>query len=117
MQTDPALGGQTSDIDDEGGVDSGSVSPESGSPRESSLPGLVVGVERDAPMDPGVASGTPWTLESLEADIAAVGSAMETVDRIVAGVASGEGSVGSAAAEIAAVVSQERFGTPGPTAR
>jgi hypothetical protein len=54
-----------------------------------------------------------WSLETLEADIAAVGSAMETVDRIVAGVTSGEGSVGSAAAEIAAVVSHERFATPG----
>ena len=54
----------------------------------------------------------PWSLEALEADIAAVGSAMETVDRIVAGVTSGEGSVGSAAAEITAVVSHERFGTP-----
>lgn len=55
-----------------------------------------------------------WTIETLEADVAAVGSAMETVDRIVAGVASSEGSVGSAAAEIIAVVSQQRFGTPGP---
>lgn len=57
--------------------------------------------------------GNRWTLEQLEADIAAVGSAMETVDRIVAGVGSGEGSVGSAAAEIEAVVSPERFGTEG----
>lgn len=58
-------------------------------------------------------SDEPWSLETLEADIAAVGSAMETVDRIVAGVTSSEGSVGSAAAEINAVVSHERFGTPG----
>lgn len=70
-------------------------------------------IDAHAGADPQAASEVSWTLESLEADIAAVGSAMETVDRIVAGVASGEGSVGSAASEIAAVVSQDRFGAPG----
>lgn len=44
-------------------------------------------------------------LEEFESDIAAVASAMETVDRIVAESDGGE----SAAAEIRAVVSTERF--------
>jgi purine nucleoside permease len=44
-------------------------------------------------------------LEQLEADVASVASAMETVDRIVAEATSGE----AAASEIAAVVSPERF--------
>ena len=44
-------------------------------------------------------------LDQLEADVASVASAMETVDRIVAGESTGE----AAAAEIAAVVSAERF--------
>ena len=47
-------------------------------------------------------------LDRLEADIASVASAMETVDRIVA-----ESDAGSAAAEISAVVSAERFPLPG----
>lgn len=115
MQTDPAFGGQLRDTDEAGEEDSWSASQASGSRSESSLQ-PDVDVEPDASMGSEGASGTSWTLESLEADIAAVGSAMETVDRIVAGVASGEGSVGSAAAEITAVVSQERFGTPGTPA-
>jgi hypothetical protein len=97
MQIDPMFGRQpaeTHDLDvtdpaSQQSVDPPSVDPIGPTPEES------------------------WSLESLEADIAAVGSAMETVDRIVAGVSSGAGSVGSAAAEIAAVVSHERFGTPG----
>lgn len=44
-------------------------------------------------------------LEQLEADVASVASAMETVDRIVAESTTGE----AAASEIAAVVSPERF--------
>ncbi len=44
-------------------------------------------------------------LDDLESDIAAVASAMESVDRIVAESTGGE----SAAAEIAAVVSAARF--------
>lgn len=47
-------------------------------------------------------------LDRLEADIASVASAMETVDRIVA-----QSDGGPAAAEIAAVVSAERFPLPG----
>jgi len=50
-------------------------------------------------------------LDRLEADIASVASAMETVDRIVA-----ESDGGSAAAEIAAVVSPQRFPLPGEAA-
>jgi hypothetical protein len=44
-------------------------------------------------------------LDDLESDIAAVASAMDSLDRIVAESPGGE----SAAAEIAAVVSPERF--------
>ncbi len=50
------------------------------------------------------------SLEGLEADVAAVASALETVDQIVQGAASGEVPIGSAASQIDAVVSTERFG-------
>lgn len=89
---------------------SGRRSPEDDIPGVSDT-AMLPSVEASMAESRGGMDGS-WTLESLEADIAAVGSAMETVDRIVAGVASGEGSVGSAVAEIAAVVSRERFGTP-----
>ncbi len=62
---------------------------------------------RDDPGRPAV------DVASLEGDIAAVGSALESIDRIMSAVGSGEESVGSAAAEIAAVVSAERFGSIG----
>ncbi|MCZ7628166.1 MAG: hypothetical protein M5U19_03315 [Microthrixaceae bacterium] len=65
-------------------------------------------------MDPGVASGTPWTLESLEADIAAVGSAMETVDRIVAGGRLGRGIGRIRGSRDRGGGLQERFGNAGP---
>lgn len=63
-------------------------------------------------------------LERLEADLAAVASAMEAVDRISAGAAapSGDGDdaigpavegAGSRAAQISAVVSADRFPIPG----
>ncbi len=56
-------------------------------------------------------------LAALEADIAAVGSALESIDRILAAVDAGEEATGSAAAEIAAVVSADRFAVDAQTAR
>jgi hypothetical protein len=52
-------------------------------------------------------------LEQMEADISSVATALESVDRVVAETADGE----SAAAEIRALVSPERFplGTDSPT--
>jgi len=52
------------------------------------------------------------SLDELEADLAAVASAMETLDRIVAESGEREG----AAAEIAAVVSADRFRIDPPSA-
>lgn len=58
----------------------------------------------DAQADPGDEA----QLAALESDLEAVASALSTLDRITADGPSGE----AAAAEIAAVVSEERFGAP-----
>ncbi|MFV0317991.1 MAG: hypothetical protein ACK5O2_13655 [Microthrixaceae bacterium] len=110
------------------------------------MPAQVVAghaVEADRPAvtgagDPGVqidveAAGgsTSDVVRTLEEDIAAVASAMETIDRIVAGdgnaggstdgstaggsAAGGSAAGGSTAEEIEAVVSGDRFAVSGPT--
>lgn len=111
MQIDPTFGRQPAEKNDLGGSDTASLPSVEPSPVD--LSGPTAGWSGGRAVHSESGSQESWSLETLEADIAAVGSAMETVDRIVAGVTSGEGSVGSAAAEIAAVVSRERFGTPG----
>lgn len=69
--------------------------------------------DEPAPSEPaGVtdAAHRPEVLDALEADLAAVEEALATLDRITAG--GGDGA--AAAAQVAAVVSAQRFPDPDP---